>query len=244
MKNKKINRIIAGSVILILVLFFIVFIIFNYTTDENSFSIVEKKWITSNINNIIDVNVFNDVPIYGYNGSGISFSFLDAFSKENNINFNEISYYSSDDVDYKNISFRVLDINEKLEGNDILFYEDNYVILSTNDELVDSLNDVDNIGILSSDEDSILKYLGEKKYKIYDDIDSLVKGIKTLEVDYALVPNIMYSKEILANSFNIIYHVSDLSKKYVLRVDDDIIYDIMKKYYDRYMKNNYIDDYS
>ena len=76
MKNKKINRIIAGSVILILVLFFIVFIIFNYTTDENSFSIVEKKWITSNTNNIIDVNVFNDVPIYGYNGEGIIFSFL------------------------------------------------------------------------------------------------------------------------------------------------------------------------
>ena len=76
--------------------------------------------------------------------------------------------------------------------------------MSTNADLVNSLDDVDNIGILSSDEDSILKYLGEKKYKIYDDIDSLVKGIKTLEVNYALPYNIAFHSNLkdLENSIS------------------------------------------
>ena len=98
MKNKKINRVIMGSIILILVLFCLIVFIFNYTKDDSSFSIVEKKWITSNVNNIIDVSIYNDIPVYGYNGRGISFSFLDAFTEDNNIKFNKISYYSSDEV--------------------------------------------------------------------------------------------------------------------------------------------------
>ena len=38
---------------------------------------VEKKWITDHVNEIVDVDVYNDIPIYGYNGNGIIFDFLD-----------------------------------------------------------------------------------------------------------------------------------------------------------------------
>ena len=244
MKNKKINRVIMGSIILILVLFCLIVFIFNYTKDDSSFSIVEKKWITSNVNNIIDVSIYNDIPVYGYNGRGISFSFLDAFTEDNNIKFNKISYYSSDDVEYKDMAFRVLESNEALSSNDILFYADDYVVINNNSDLVSSLDEIDNIGILNSDEDVIKDYLGDKKYVSYENIDSLVRGLINKEINYFIVPNVMYSRQILANDLDIVYHISDLTKKYVLRVKDDTMYNIMKKYYYKYISEDYIDDYS
>ena len=233
-----------GSIILILVLFGVIVFIFNYTKDDSSFSIVEKKWITSNVNNIIDVSIYNDIPVYGYNGRGISFSFLDAFTEDNNIKFNKISYYSSDDVEYKDVAFRVLDANEALGSNDILFYDDDYVVISKDSDLMDSLSDVDDIGILASDEEVIKDYLGEKKYKVYNNIDELVKGLINKEVSYLIVPNVMYSRQILANDLDIVYHISDLTKKYVLRVKDDTMYNILQKYYYKYTNDDYMDDYS
>ena len=244
MKNKKINRVIMGSIILILVLFCLIVFIFNYTKDDSSFSIVEKKWITSNVNNIIDVSIYNDIPVYGYNGRGISFSFLDAFTEDNNIKFNKISYYSSDDVEYKDMAFRVLESNEALSSNDILFYADDYVVINNNSDLVSSLDEIDNIGILNSDEEVIKDYLGDKKYVSYENIDSLVRGLINKEINYFIVPNVMYSRQILANDLDIVYHISDLTKKYVLRVKDDTMYNIMKKYYYKYISEDYIDDYS
>ena len=151
MNNKKINSIIASSIIAILLLLFGIFIVINYSKDENSLSITEKKWLTDNVNNVIDVNIFNNIPIYGYNGSGISFSFLDSFTNKYNIKFNKISYYDEKTVDYKNVSFRIIDANEKLTDKDILFYQDDYVVWSNE---INNIYDLSNIkpGILKEDE--------------------------------------------------------------------------------------------
>ena len=81
MQNKKNNRIIMGIVIAIIVIIGGIYFFLNYTKDDSSLSVIEKKWITNNINTIVDVNVYNDVPIYGYNGSGISLDFLDSFRR-------------------------------------------------------------------------------------------------------------------------------------------------------------------
>ena len=244
MINKKINKVIMISIILILVFLCLTVFIFNYTKDDSSFSIVEKKWITDNVNNIIDVSIYNDIPIYGYNGRGISFSFLDSFTEDNNIKFNKISYYSSDDVKYRDIAFRVLDSETNLSSNDILFYADNYVVISNEDNLVNSLDSINNIGVLDEDFEVISNYLDKKDCKIYDNIDELVKGLETKEISYFIVPNVMYSRQILADDLNIVYHISDLNKKYVLRVKDDTMFNIFKKYYYKYINDNYIDDYS
>ena len=57
--NKTIVLIIIGILFVVL---FTVFIL-NYSKDSASYSILEKKWISDNSNNIIDISVFNDVPI-------------------------------------------------------------------------------------------------------------------------------------------------------------------------------------
>lgn len=244
MNNKKINSIIAGSVIAIFLVMFSIFIIFNYSSDENSLSIKEKKWVTDNINNVIDVNVFNNIPLYGYNGSGISFSFLDSFTNKYNIKFNKISYYDDSIVTYKDVSFRILNSSDKISDKDILFYKDSYVVCSIDDTFNDlnSINTV-NLGVLKEDDKLINEYLSDNKYKVYNSIRELVVGFNNKEIEYAIIPNIKYTREMLENNLKIVYHVSDLNKKYVLRVEDNTLYSIMKKYYKYYYDNVYSNDY-
>ena len=245
MNNKKINSIITGIIIAILLLMFTLFIVLNYSKDDNSLSIREKKWLTDNVNNIIDVNIFNNVPIYGYNGSGIGFSFLDSFTNKYNIKFNKISYYDSKIVNYKDVSFRILGNNDKLTDKDILFYQDDYVVW-TKKEGVNSIDSVKNInpGILKEDEKLISNYLSDNKYKVYDSVYGLVRAINDGEIDYSIVPNIKNTREMLENNLKIVYHISDLNKKYVLRVDNNTLYNILRKYYGVYYKNDYLSDYS
>ena len=106
--KKKRNKIIVlvASGLIFLVLFSI--FILNYSKDDSSFSILEKKWINDNSRNIIDINVYNDVPVYGKGGKGVIFDFLDNFTTKHGVNFNKISYYANDDTSLKDNAFRVL----------------------------------------------------------------------------------------------------------------------------------------
>ena len=70
-KNSKANKIVILSVIGLILATSLVIFILNYTKDSSSLSILEKNWINTNMNNIIDVSVYNDVPVYGQNGKGI-----------------------------------------------------------------------------------------------------------------------------------------------------------------------------
>ena len=96
MKNKKKNMIITIVIILLLLLVGSIFFLMKYNNNSNALSVVEKKWITNNTNKVVDIDVFNDIPIYGYNGDGIIFEFLNYFTEKHNINFNKISYYDLD----------------------------------------------------------------------------------------------------------------------------------------------------
>ena len=63
-KNNKTNKIIILSIIgLILIVSLIIFIL-NYTKDSSSFSILEKNWLNNHKSNVIDVSVYNDIPVF------------------------------------------------------------------------------------------------------------------------------------------------------------------------------------
>ena len=247
MLSKKNTKILISTAIIIVFVACLVFLSVNYSKDDTSLSIVEKKWITNNINNIKSINIYNDIPVYGYNGNGISFAFLDKFTEEYDIRFNKISYFSTDSPKYGDMAFKVLNNNDSLSDNDILFYTDNYVILSKDTNILNSLLDIgDNkVGVIDSDQELIGNYLGNTDKVIsYKSINLLMENINNDTIKYAMVPNMMYMNKILENKLNIIYHVSDLNKKYVLSLKDKTVYNIMKKYYLKYLKSNFNEDYS
>ena len=248
-KNNKVNKIIVLSIIALIFTISLVIFILNYTKDSSSFSILEKRWINNNKNKVMDISVYNDVPIYGQNGEGIIFSFLDEFTNKYGIEFNKISYLSNDTSNIKNIAFRILDFNTNLTNNDILLYNDYYVIVGLEKN---TINDIDNfsestIGVLSSDLVNVRYYLNDGndiKFAMGSDFSELLNYLKGKKVDYIAIPQNLYLDEILQNDLSIVYHISELYNKYVLTVNDDNTFrSILNKfnmiYQDEYVIENY-----
>lgn len=245
MKNKKINMWITIGIVTFILLIGGLFFFLNYSADDNSLTILEKKWITDHTNQIEDVYVYNDVPVYGYNGEGINFDFLDYFTKKYAVNFNKISYYADSEVENSQIAFLLLDSDEKVTDQDILLYKDTYVVLGIDSKDHITSSSISSLGVLESDKELVEDYFGEDvSYVCYEDIDKLVKGITDKEVAYVILPNLNYMDDILKNDLDIVYQVTDLAKKYVLRVADDTTYRVMKKSYQEYLNHNYSQDFS
>ena len=91
---------------------------------KTTLTILEKQWIEENKNNIIDLSIVNNIPVFNYDGKGVFFDFIDSIEDDTGLNFNKLSYdYGKNPTaDY---AFKIKDTIEK---NDILIYQDNYVL--------------------------------------------------------------------------------------------------------------------
>jgi len=249
MKNKKTNKIVILSIIGVVFIVSLIIFILNYSKDDSSFSILEKKWLKDNVSNVIDISVYNDIPIFGENGHGIIFDFLEDFTDKYSIEFNKISYFTKDNTSVKDIAFRVLDSNNNLGDNDVLLYNDNYVLLGVNDISIDRISDFKDmtIGVLNSDMASVSYQLSEGNnlsFKTYENIDTIVSDIKNQQLEYVIIPEITYLDVIFENNLNILYHLTDLSKKYVLTINNNNTFlSIMQKYNIQFAEESYDDSY-
>ena len=89
MKNKK-------SVIIAMIVIFIIAIIglvtYSILSDNNKLTALEKKWINNNINTIQNINVVNDVNIFGNTGSGIFYDFIKDLELEHKLQLNPVTF--------------------------------------------------------------------------------------------------------------------------------------------------------
>ena len=246
MEKKKRNTIITIIVIVLIIIVGGVVFFLNYSHNDSSLTILEKKWITNNTNKVVDINIYNDIPVYSYNGSGIVFDYITYFTNKHGIEFNKISYFDDKELENKELVFLSLDSNTEVSDNDILFYEDHYVILNKEGRSFIELRDVDTLGLLKVDATVVKKYLNNDKisYTEYENIDDLIKGYKNKEINYLIVPNVKYMDDILKNELNVVYHLNDLKNKYVLRIKDKEAYNIFLKTYREYCNEEYLDNYS
>lgn len=241
--NNKTNKIIILGIIgLILTVATVVFVL-NYTKDDSSFSLIEKNWINNNSNKVIDVSIYNDIPIYGENGEGISFDFLKEFSTTYKLEFNKVSYLtSSSDNSFKDFAFRVINYDTKLSDKDILMFNDYYVIASKEKTVINDLSDIKGItlGVLAEDSESVKYYLDDSveiTYVSYESITEMVDGLKNNKISYVALPGNMHIDDILENDLNIVYHMSELYKKYVITVENDTLRSIVNKIWIKYQNN-------
>ena len=248
-KNNKLNKIIVLSIIgLILVLSLVIFIL-NYTKDSSSFSILEKTWINNHKNNVIDISVYNDVPIYGQDGEGIIFSYLEEFTKSYNIEFNKVPYLQSGNTNLLDVAFKVTDYNYQLTDNDILLSKDYYVIVGNDKNSLNSLEDLQdkNIGIFDNDISNARYFLSNIKnikYTTCKDEEEIFTNLTNKEVDYIILPKNLYLDEILKRDLTISYHLYDIYKNYLITVNKDkTLRSILNKFTMIYLKEYEKDDY-
>ena len=58
MKKNKSKKTLILTIIGVILLVVLLIFILNYSKDDATFSLIEKKWITDNENNVIDIGIF------------------------------------------------------------------------------------------------------------------------------------------------------------------------------------------
>lgn len=241
--------------LVVAVVFVGVFIYYNREDAKTSLTVNEKKWVEENDTTMIDISVVNDYPLYGLNGEGVFFNFLDDFEKNVGLEFNRIAYSKSNELEDNNgYSFRVLNNEDELSNNDLLIATDGYIAIGKEYRRINRVSDMSNItfGVFNSDMAEISYYLKtgtNLAYKSYDTIDELFTSLNNDEVDMIIIPNIMYlDKTIENNSYYINYYFTEMSKKLVLTLSSDKsnarLNTIIKKYFEKWQTDNYVDEYN
>ena len=245
MKNKKI--IIIG--IIVIVLLVISLLIYNFLTKEDkitTLNLFEKQWIESNKNNVIDMSIIDGIPILSYNGEGIIIDFLNSLNKETNLSFNKISYKIGDEIK-SSYAFELVD---SVEDNDILIYEDNYVLVTKKETYlnIDELSGL-TIGVLNENLNNINNYLfqADVSYKTFDSEEKLINEFNKddTKLNAIVLLKTTNLKQLIDNNYKIAYNISDYKKYYVLNLGEtEKLNTILTKYYNKWSSNNYEDLYN
>ena len=111
----------------------------------------------------------------------------------------------------------------ELSGNDLLFYTDHFVVVSTlSDEIVD-LNTLSgkNVAVMDTDKDYVSKYMSEYNVNIvsFSHFNDLTDQMSD-SVLYAILPMQKYINSIVYNKYNIVYHIDGLHSHYVLSMGE------------------------
>lgn len=239
MKRKK--KLIITIVSLVLVAIAGIFVYYNYFYDANKLNISEKEWINDNKANIISFNVPSELNVFGKDGKGVFYDYIEDLSKKYNINIDKKITPISGGT---GIGFSVTkDISDK----DLLFYQDHYVIVGRDYEVITSVSDLNGktIGGLS---DGISRLNSSYKTSItfntYETKDKLITAMTNKNINYMLIPLNEYLDEIITKNYNIIYHLDNLVLNYYIKLgDNDKFNSIVTKYYNIWKKESLENSY-
>lgn len=210
-KNKK-YFLIGGLVLVLIVLILCLLMYLN--SRKNGYSFSEKSFINSNLNNVIDVSVEGSLPIFSNSGVGVFYDFVNFMERDTKLTFN-VQVNGSGTYKFTN--------KNELGGNDLLFYTDHFVVVSTlSDEIVD-LNNLSgkNVAVMDTDKDYVSKYMSEYNVNIvsFSHFNDLTDQMSD-SVLYAILPMQKYINSIVYNKYNIVYHIDGLHSHYVLSMND------------------------
>ena len=241
--KKKRNIIIIIAIVLILAITGVLYFVFTNQDKDSTLTLVEKQWIESNKNKVIDFGIVNNIAILNNSGEGLLFDFFEAIEEDTGLEFNKISYEYGEAVN-EEYAFKVVD---KLDKDDILVYSDNYSVISKKKVKYNSLNEISHarVGVLEKNLENINKYLAcdDLSYTPYENIEDLINSYKEekSELDFIVLPKIIYlSLEDLYKDLYINYNIDELKDNYVISLGDTKkLNNILDKYYKKWSSENY-----
>ena len=239
MKKRRSLLIIVVSVVAVIALgIFLYFIL----SDENKLTVAERNWINENINTVQNINVINNANVFGKNGEGVFYDFIDAFESEYGMTTNAITFNAGN-----NPSGLTLGAKTSINSTDIVFYEDHYVLVGTNNEIIATAEDLSGrtVGILTSDLSYVSKYLSDVtnvSFTQYESTEELFAALGN-DINFIVVPLLQYLDTILSNDYEILYHFSDIKVYYTMQTEDTTLSSVLRKFYARW-QDNFTESYS
>ena len=244
--------VIVIPILIAIVAFIFVYRYYNKEDKTTTLTIQEKKWVEANKDQTYDFEIVNDYPLYGTNGEGVIFDFINDFEEKIGIEFNKIPYLKTSIPTTDGFRISILNNNETLSKKDLFLFNDNYVAVGKTYQRINHIKDMKNIvfGVLKEDVEEVSFYLKSGtylSYKSYDNISSLYKALDNEEVNMIVVPNIMYlDYTIEKDKYSINYYFTELKKQIVLTLSDNNkeLNTIVTKYYNKWRQTNYIKEYN
>lgn len=207
-------------------------IIMNVLKDENKLTVKEKEWINNNLSTVQNVNIINNLSVFGANGSGVFYDFINDMSKEYGLKINPVTYNNGE----SSVSHGFMATNS-LDDNSLVIYEDNYVLIKKDYEIITDIASLSSksIGVLSSDVTYLNSYLKSFNLKLtaYENKKALEEAFSK-DLDYILVPKYEYLDYIVANDYQISYHFNDIKRYYTYELQGDFFSSIIKKYFTKW----------
>lgn len=239
MKKKKSIIIIIISILLVIGIAIGLYFILN---DKDKLTVSERNWVNESIGTIQNINVVNNVNVFGKDGSGVYYDFIKDFETEYGLNINPITFNEG-----SNPSGITFGVKQSISENDILFYTDHYVLVSKNNDIISQEENLNgkSIDILSKDLSYVSKYLKKASnvsFKQFETMDEMILDMNENDT-YMLVPLIKNLDVILSKDYKVIYHFSDIKDYYVLQISDDKLSSVLKKYYSKW-NNEFKDVYN
>ncbi len=239
MKKKKNIIIIIISVVIVALIAGLLYILLN---DKNKLTVAERNWVNESIGTIQNINVINNINVFGKDGSGVFYDFIDDFEDEYELTINPITFNAGSNP--SGITF-----NQKTDvsDSDIIFYTDHYVLVSKTDDYVATEEDLNGktIGILASDLTYVSKYIKKASNVSFTQFETKDELLLSMNEDsnYMLVPLMEYLDVILSKDYNVIYHFSDVKKYFTLSIIDDKLSSVLTKFYNTW-KNDFEDEFN
>ena len=200
---------------------------------------------------MIDIYVMNDLPVFSLEEGDIFLSFLDYFEAETGLSLNRVSYSLNSSEPKTNYLFKIIKETDDLGRNDLLFYEDNYVIISKENKKIQDISKLEGykIGVLTTSMTSISEYLtygNNLTFTNYGDDVQLLNAFNSNEVNYIIIPKNRYLKEIVTNNYYIVNNLTSLTNKYVLTLSNNNtkLNEIFIKMYNKWYRKNFSRLYS
>ena len=199
MKSKKKFFLISFIIIVFLVILFI--LSYLYFTDTTKLNASEKKFLADNSTTVQNFNVLNNVSIFGDNGSGVFYDFLEDFYKEYNLKINSVTYNLGESP--SNIAFT---IGNTYNENEFVFYEGHYVLISKEKDSFSNATHLTNqkIGILNDNLSYVSGFLDNPNLtiKTYNTNEELLKSFEEQsEINYMIIPLCLNMENILKNKY-------------------------------------------
>ena len=249
MKNRK--NLIIFAIVVAIVLFIALFFIYYYH-ESSLLDSNDKKWINENGKKIIDIEVFNDVSVFGLDGNGVIFDILNYIEDETALQFNKIPYSKESGTNSSTYKFELVDGAVALDSNKLSLYEDNYVAVGKKEIEINSISDFNGytLGVLKRDESNIsyyLKSVGNIKYNAYETYTELFQALDDNEINMCITSYIESLNKTIGNSdYYLNYFFTDINKRIVLTLDSNNpgLNSILTKYFNNFIKNYYVSDYN
>lgn len=238
-KKRNIIIIIVASVVLLGISGFV---LFKLLSDKDLYTVQEKKYLLDNKSNLVTINVLNDANIFGYDGKGVFYDFLNSFEENNEISFNRVSTL----IGNQNTGLSLNKSTTLPEGAKTI-YIDHFVVVGKERYNFTTVADAKGtVGFLQKDNQVIQEGLREYSLSLkgYEDRASLLEALDKDEVTYIVVPMLEYIDSILSNLYSIEFHISDIKDYYYLAGSDDaILNSLLNKYYNKWANDSQEDSF-